>query len=474
MIEPLLLSDIAMSCQGELIGKDLNVSSVSTDSRSISQGELFIALQGERFDGHEYLQKAIDQGASAVLVDSGSKIANQLIKVVDTDTTSFIKVADTLKALGSIGKLNRSKFNGSVVGITGSAGKTTTKEMVAAILSRQGNTLYTKDNFNNEVGVPKTLLSIDDSHRYAVIEMGAARVGDIAYLSDFVQPDISVLTNAAEAHIQGFGSLDGVAQGKSEIYQSLGSNGAGILNIDDHYSSGWKSVVSQAGAKLVSVSLNNKNADVYASDVQETDLGSHFTLHIKGKAKKVELSIPGLYNIKNALMAAGVADQLNIDITVIASALSNFSGTKGRMQSVAIGNLTILDDTYNANPKAMKAALDVLSKTSSYQIAILGGMGELGENNDLYHQDIIKHVEKAQIDAVYCFGDTWPEISSNSTVSLFKTKDQLAEKLLIHLADLMDKNKTITVLVKGSRSMKMETFVELLTHTYKLEKAEAN
>lgn len=474
MIDFLLLSDIARHCQGELIGKDGGVNSVSTDSRSISSGQLFVALKGENFDGHKYLKQAVDQGATSVLVDTDSGFTNQFMASEEANTVSVIKVSNTLKALGNIGWLNRANFNGPVVGITGSAGKTTTKEMIAAILSLDGNTLYTQGNFNNEVGVPKTLLSIDASHRYAVIEMGAARVGDIAYLGQFVQPDISVLTNAAEAHIQGFGSLDAVAQGKSEIYSSLKPSGIGILNIDDVYSSRWRSVITDAGADLVSVSLHDKNADVYASSIQETALGSSFVLNIKGKTKKVELSIPGVYNIQNALMAAAVAERLGIDCSDIAAGLSNCCGIAGRMQKTVMNGLTVLDDTYNANPKAMKAALSVLSSQESHNVAVLGCMGELGENSDAFHLDVLESAKQAGIETIYCFGEFWPEVDKYSNVTVYKNKNALTEKLLSQLSQLINENKLITVLVKGSRSMKMETFVELLTRTYQFKKVGAN
>lgn len=474
MISSFVLSDIASYCSAELLGRDAYIKAVSTDTRSIEPGDLFVALKGENFDGHEYLHQAIGKGAVALLVDAHSGYITDIESKIDTDKVGIVKVADTLKALGDIGALNRSRFNGPVIGITGSAGKTTTKEMIAAILNEKGQALYTQSNFNNEIGVPRTLLSITEKDQFAVIEMGAARVGDIEYLGQFVKPDISVLTNAAEVHIEGFENIDGVAKGKSEIYRALSSSGIGILNVDDDFAPLWKSIIDNVGAKAVNVSLDKTDAYIYASDIDIKPVGSAFLVHIKDQTQQITLPVAGIYNVKNALMAIAVANELNIDLPTIAHALSHFSGTAGRMQLKQFGNLTILDDTYNANPKAMKAALDVLSNQKTYKISVLGGMGELGRQSGSLHEDVLQYTQECEIDSVYCFGDTWPRHQKFGNTKSFNKKDELGKMLTAEIQSLLAQNKMVTVLIKGSRSMKMEEVAQLLMSTYDKEKVGAN
>jgi UDP-N-acetylmuramoyl-tripeptide--D-alanyl-D-alanine ligase len=461
MIKALELSKIAGVTGGYLSGEDVFISSVSTDSRSIESGQLFVALCGGHFDGHDYLETLSAQGVKAAVVAQQWFDLHRSIEF----SLSLIVVDDTLKAYGQIAAINRQQFGCPVIGLTGSAGKTTTKEMLASILAVQHRPLATKGNFNNEIGVPQTLLDVGAEHDYAVIEMGASKKGDIAYLMDFVCPDVALITNAAAVHTEGFGSLQGVAEGKGEIYVHLPASATALINLDDPFSSYWQALA--APRRVVLFSLEDSRGEVYASEIQLFETGSQFSLHLADLSYAVSLAVPGRYNIANAVAAATAAHVCGIGADDIVKGLADHRAVAGRMQIKSFDKITVLDDSYNANPKAVCSAIDVLAGfTEAKKMAVLGGMGELGEDSDRLHQEVQDYAIANGIDRCYVFSSLWPRINagvqdSSGVIEQFDDKSTLISRLLADIDQAQDRR--VAVLVKGSRSMAMEDVVSALS-----------
>lgn len=439
------LSAAAKSMSGVLHGEDRGFVGISTDTRTLRSGELFFALQGPNFDGGDYLGTAQAIGAAGAVVS----------RLVD-ENISQIKVHDTRKALGSFGAAWRKQHDVTVIGITGSNGKTTLKELVKACLARQAPTLATQGNLNNDIGMPLMLARIEEKHRFAVLEMGANHAGEIAYLTALANPDVVVITNAAAAHLEGFGSIEGVAHAKGEILQNPERPRIAILNADDAYFDYWSGLVED----VRSVSFGRgPDADVYADDVVAGVEQSQFCLHLPSGKINVCLPLAGIHNVRNACAAAAVAFSLGIDAEQIKAALEGVSPVSGRLQALRGTNgATLFDDSYNANPRSVVAAAEFLSQLSGESWLVLGDMKELGPDAAALHREVGEAARACGIDRLFALGD----LSRNTVegfgehASWFGSVDALVDELSDRL------NNSVNVLVKGSRSMHMERVVDAL------------
>ena len=439
------LTAAADSMHGKLHGADRSFNGVSTDTRSLKQGELFIALQGPNFDGCDYVDQARDKGAAGAVVP----------RYVDADI-SQIAVDDSRRALGELGAAWRQQLSPVVVGVTGSNGKTTLKELTAACLATAAPTLATHGNLNNDIGMPLMLTRIEDHHRFAVIEMGANHVGEIAYLTALARPDIVVITNAGAAHLEGFGSLDGVARGKGEILCGESRPKVAILNADDRYFDYWSKLVEDI--QLLTFGIE-ADADVYARNIVARAGYSSFDLYLPGGEVGVTLPLSGLHNVRNACAAAAIAAAAGIDIADIKSGLESVQPVEGRLRRLAgINGATIYDDSYNANPLSVVAAAEFLASLPGDNVLVLGDMGELGDDAVKLHAETGAQVREAGISRLLAAGDL-----SRNTVEGFgdgaswhADVDELAAGLASELRE------GVNVLVKGSRFMRMERVVEAL------------
>jgi UDP-N-acetylmuramoyl-tripeptide--D-alanyl-D-alanine ligase len=450
----MLLSKVAQVLGGELVGQDVEFDAVSTDSRSINAGDLFVALHGDKFDGSQYVSLAAEKGAVAALVNAESYHGVAL-------PCPVVLVKDTRLALGKLSGYWRDQFAIPLVGITGSNGKTTVKEMLTAILREAAGSadavLATQGNFNNDIGMPLTLLRLRKQHQYAVIEMGMNHAGEIDYLTRIASPDVAIINNAGSAHIANLGSLEAIAQAKGEIFAGLSKQGTAVINADENSAPMWRVL---AGAHpVVEFALDAAapiKAKVRSLDFQQiievtTPLGN-FTAH---------LHVPGLHNVSNALAATAAAIALKVPPAKIAAGLEKFSGVSGRLQRLpALQGAVVIDDSYNANPLSLRAAMQVLSQSAGKKILVLGDMGELGIEAAKMHAEMGAEARKLGVNRMYALG----ELSSYAVKEFgagAQHFDQL-EELLAALKAVL--NKDCTVLVKGSRFMKMERVVKELVN----------
>ena len=439
------LATAADFVHGRLHGADRAFNGVSTDTRTLRQGELFVALQGPNFDGCDYVGQAHDKGASGALVP----------RLVD-EAIAQIAVEDSRRALGALGAAWRQQLSPIVVGITGSNGKTTLKELTAACLATAAPTLATQGNLNNDIGMPLMLTRIEEHHRFAVLEMGANHLGEIAYLTALARPDIVVITNAGDAHLEGFGSRDGVARGKGEILCGETRPKVAILNADDHYFEYWSKLVEDT--QLITFGID-ADADVHARNIAAANGGSRFDLHLPGGDIEVTLALSGRHNVRNACAAAAIATAVGVDIADIKSGLESVQPVAGRLRRIAgIGGTTVYDDSYNANPVSVAAAAEFLAALPGDNVIVLGDMGELGDDAARLHAETGAKVRDAGISRLLATGEL-----SHNTVEAFgegaswhADVDDLAARLKSELAEGMN------VLVKGSRFMRMERVVDRL------------
>ena len=449
MIHALKLSQISQRLGGELRNGDAEFNAVSIDTRTLKSGELFVAIQGPNFDGHRFVETARDMGAAAALVQH--PVACELPQLV---------VKDTRDALGTLGVINREAFSGSMLAMTGSAGKTTVKEMSAAILSQLGKTLATRGNLNNELGAPLTLLALDASHQYAVLELGASSIGEIAYTANLVQPDVAIITNAAEAHIEGFGSLNNVVQAKGEIIDALSEAGVAVLNADDLNCYKWISRAANRKCLLFSLK-EDRGAQFYARNYQCLDNGAYrFELVTPKGSIDVSLSQLGQHNVANALAAAAATSELGASLEAIKAGLENASPVAGRLTSIDLASgARVIDDSYNANPESLRAAIDVLSHCSGHKILVLGDMAELGDSALHDHCEAARYAQSKGIDNLLTVGSLSAHAAREFGPQGHAFEDQAT--LIEYLSKRINKNTT--VLVKGSRSAHMERIVQALT-----------
>ncbi|MGR8929771.1 MAG: UDP-N-acetylmuramoyl-tripeptide--D-alanyl-D-alanine ligase [Gammaproteobacteria bacterium] len=451
----LTLHEITEAVQGRLQGSDLSVSGVSIDTRTLGSGDLYIAIVGQHFDGHDFIGKAEQAGASALLVN----------RPVDSRLPQ-ITVGDTRFALAELAGYWRRRLPVKVAGVTGSNGKTTVKEMIAAIFATQGETLYTQGNLNNDIGVPLTLLRLTENHRFAVIEMGANHPGEIAYTSRCAQADVSVITNVGAAHIEGFGSIEGVANTKAEIIESLAAEGVAVLNRDDAFYDYWRQE-KLGQRKSVSFGLSEK-ADVRASNIR-THLNTEgfiteFDLNTVDANQAMHLHLAGEHNVKNALAATAVALQFGIDIAAIKQGLEDMKPVTGRMQTLIgrKGNI-VVDDTYNANPASLKAALAALINCEQPVWLALGAFGELGSNSPDIHAEMGKMIKASPVQRLFATGEL-----ARHTVDNFGANGQFFDDQaqLINCLQQAITGKEI-ILIKGSRVQKMEIVAAALADNYR-------
>jgi len=467
----MMLSEIAACVQGQLVGEDVAISSVSIDTRAIKPGQLYVAIKGHNFDGNEFVAEAEQAGAVAAIVHQGITATIPHI-VVDDTRLALAELAGVWRkkaavSVGRIGSIPIATLPPSlaVVGITGSNGKTTVKEMVAAILSVNADTLFTQGNLNNDIGVPLTLLRLNEQHRYAVIEMGANHPGEIEYTSQYAQADVAIITNVGAAHIEGFGSVDGVAKAKGEIIQTLKQDGVAVLNRDDAYFDYWKSIAGTR--KVISFGIDER-ADVTAHSVK-TEIINHafattFELVTAKGGLTVKLKLAGRHNVVNALAAAAACLALDTDLQQIKQGLESVKPVTGRLQPLVsrLGNI-VIDDTYNANSASLKAGLDVLANCDGKRWLVLGAFGELGPDSPKIHEhmgELIKSSGVVRLLAVGSdAGNTVKVFGEGAT--FFDTQNDLIEMLKQELKG------DEAILIKGSRAQRMENVVAALVENFR-------
>lgn len=445
----LTLSEAARLAGGNLSGTDAEVLRVVTDSRSVKAGDLFVALKGERFDAHDYVEQALKQGAVGAVVAADFALETE---------AGLIAVEDTRLALGQLAAGWRARFSMPLVGITGSNGKTTVKEMLGSILrahAGQDAVLMTAGNFNNDIGLPLTLLGLTDAHRYAVIEMGMSHPGELSMLTTLARPDVALVNNALRAHLGGFDSVEGIARAKAEIFEGLSAQGTAVINLDD---ANAELFAAAAGSHRV-LRFGLKSGDVFAKAHNLGVDGSTITIQSPVGEIEVRLPAPGEHNVRNALAAATLALALEIPASAISRGLMSFCNVKGRLQKKAAANgATVIDDTYNANPDSMKAGLEVLSRMRAPRWFVMGDIGELGETAPALHAEVGAAANALGVEMLLTLGEI-----SRSAADAFGDKAQHfseIEPLLAYLDSHLP--PSATVLVKGSRFMRMERIVDHL------------
>ncbi len=448
------LQQAARAVDGVLRGANGIFTGVSTDSRSVGSGELFVALRGPRFDGHAFVGAAAERGAAAALVEAA------WAQGAGTTPLPLVVVQDTRLALGRLARAWRGRFSVPLVALTGSTGKTTVKEMLAAVLAEAASSaeavLATRGNLNNDVGVPLTLLRLREGHRYAVVEMGMNHPGEIAYLTRLAEPTVALVNNAGHAHLEGLGSVEAVARAKGEIFEGLRAGGSAVINADDAYAELWRALAGQH--RVIDFGLDHPAA--VGADVTLGPEGTELVLRLPNGGVRTRLAVPGLHNARNALAAAAAAVALEVPAKVIGRGLARFRGVPGRLMRLpALYSATLIDDTYNANPDSVKAALAVLSAAPGTRLLVLGDMGELGESAVPLHEEIGRAAREARIDGLYALGALTPH-----AVQAYGPGARHFERIEELLAEVENRLAPgVTVLVKGSRFMRMERVVQALS-----------
>ncbi len=454
----MLLSQAGQVLNGRMAGPDVRFSAVSTDSRKIRAGDLFIALHGERFDGHEFVATAIRSGAAAVMVNAGGYEARP--SLLNPEFPILI-VEDTRLALGKLAAHWRGQFDIPLVAITGSNGKTTVKEMLAGILRMAAGgdsaVLATKGNLNNDIGMPLTLLQLDAQQRYAVIEMGMNHPGEIDYLTRIAAPDVALITNASGAHLEGLGSVEAVARAKGEIFAGLKHHGTAVINADDDHAPLWRTLADSHPSLEFGL---GQQADV-AGQWQAKGIGLRLNAQTPSGDFSTDMQVPGAHNARNALAATAAAIALKVPLEVIAAGLERFGGVAGRLQRKAARHGAVLiDDTYNANPASMRAAIGVLAQEAvGRRVLVMGDMGELGEDAAVLHAGIGTEARSAGVERLLALGDL--SVHAVRAFGCGAEHFERIEDLQKALEDELDEDTT--VLVKGSRFMKMERVVRFCT-----------
>jgi UDP-N-acetylmuramoyl-tripeptide--D-alanyl-D-alanine ligase len=451
------LSEAARAIPARLQGADRDFETVSTDTRTLLPRALFVALRGERHDGHDFLPLAADkQAAGAMVQEAGAPIR-------DSGPLPLLVVQDTRLALGALAAYWRSKFTLPLVALTGSNGKTTVKEMLASILreavrieSRIPNpdscVLATRGNLNNDIGVPLTLLELRREDRYSVIEMGMNHAGEIRYLAGLAAPDVAVINNAAPAHIEYFASVEDIARAKGEIFEGLKSDGTAVINADDSYAPLWRELAG--GRRIVEFGIERPAAVSARYSLRHLD--SEIVVRTPHGEAQAVLQAPGLHNVRNALAASAAAVALQVPAPAIAQGLARFAAIKGRLQRMAgLHGAVLIDDTYNANPASMRAAIGVLAQAPGEKVVVLGDMGELGAGAAELHAEIGRYAREQGIAKLYALGE-----QSAHAVRAFGS----GARHFSRIEDLLAETENalapgVTVLVKGSRFMQMERVI---------------
>ncbi|ORU92976.1 MAG: UDP-N-acetylmuramoyl-tripeptide--D-alanyl-D-alanine ligase [Cycloclasticus sp. symbiont of Poecilosclerida sp. N] len=458
-MQTMSLQRLASTVNGSLMGENVHFNAISTDTRSIKEGDLFVALQGKNFDANDFVDQADEKGAVAALVSADIAV-----------DMPYVKVGDTLSALAALAKQQRELVGIPVVGITGSNGKTSVKEMLASILRQSNMVLATEGNSNNQIGVPLTLLKLTLEHDIAVVEMGASKRGDIAELCDIAQPTVVILNNVGAAHLEGFGDLQSVANTKGEIVSGLSKQGTAVLNRDEPWFNQWCEKL--AGRKLVSFGASAK-ADVWA-DLDKANMAvvngqfvTRFTLRYQENRLDIKLNMLGQHNVLNALAAASAAISLDISFDDIRDGLSKLPSVEGRMQPlVGVAGNMIINDCYNANPKSFEAAMSCLENIEQPVWVVLGDFAELGADCGKIHQQLGKSIVDSCVQRFYAVGENMKfAVNEFNKLSApthrqaihFLNKEELSDNLLREL------DAKVVVLIKASRSQGLESVVEKIT-----------
>jgi len=444
------LAGLARVADGVLHGADAPFAAVTTDSRALEPGSLFVALRGERFDGHQFVPDVQARGAAGALVERPA--ATSLPQVV---------VRDALAGLTAFASAWRAAFDGRVVGVTGSNGKTTVKEMLGAILACEGPTLVTRGNLNNHIGVPLTLCRLEPTQRYAVIEMGANHRREIAHLASIARPDVGLVINAGPAHLEGFGGLEGVAQGKGEMFEALGAGGTAVINADDRYAPFWRGLARGAG-RVLTFGVR-EHADFSARDVGGVAAGEGFTTEFElvtpAGERRVRLALAGEHNVMNALAAAAAAHGAGATLEAIVEGLGRMRPVAGRLEEKRLpGGARLIDDSYNANPASVRAGLRALSALEGEHWLVLGEMRELGEASPQLHAEIGEFARACGVARLFAVGDEARHAveTFGAGATWFKDVEDMTAVLAGEL------HPGVTVLVKGSRSNRLERVAEAL------------
>lgn len=443
------LDSAASVLGGRRQGSNRTFTAVGTDSRNVQPGMLFVALRGDRHDGHGFVAEALQRGAAAALVGEGFVAAPDM---------PLLRVGDTRRALGDLAAYWRGRFSLPLAAVTGSSGKTTVKEMLAAVLREvapEPQVLVSQGNLNNDIGLPLTLLKLNDRHRYAVVELGMNHLGEIRALSRMAQPTVALVNNAGTAHLGYLGTVENVARAKGEIFEGLGPDGVAVINADDAFAGLWRELA--AGRQVMDFGLGSGAA--IRARYQLTSAGSELELLTPVGNATTRLAVPGLHNVRNALAATAAALALGVGLPAVTAGLWNFRGVKGRLQSkpCRFGGV-LLDDTYNANPDSVAAAIDVLAATPGKTLLVLGDMGELGPAGMALHAQLGERARRAGIARLFGLGPL-----SAAAVKEFGSDGRHFNAL----PDLLNAMETAlgsedVVLVKGSRFMGMERVVEAL------------
>lgn len=451
------LEHIAQACHGTYVGEPekiyTEIKGAVTDSRAVEEGYLFIPIKGARVDGHDFIPGVIGKGAAAVLSE----------KELTGCSIPYIRVESSVQALKDIGEYYRSQLTIPIVGITGSVGKTSTKEMIASVLSQKYKVLKTAGNFNNEIGLPLTLLRIREEHEAAVVEMGISDFGEMHRLAKMARPSICVITNIGICHLENLKTRDGILQAKSEIFDYLKPEGHIVLNGEDDKLS---TIAEVSGVRPLFYGFLQEQGvckDIYADEIVNCGLkGVKAKIHTPEGAIQVHIPIPGEHNVYNAMAAAAVGRFLDMDLSQIKAGIENVETISGRGHLMEIGNMTVLDDCYNANPVSMRASLDVLSYGLGRTIAVLGDMGELGENEKHLHYGVGAYAAEKQIDALFSAGTLSEELvrgakeAGMKQVFHYETREEMTTQLLTYLKE------GDTVLVKASHFMEYPKVVEAI------------
>ena len=445
------LQEAAQAMHGTLAGENIGFSGVSTDSRKLAAGELFVALQGENFDGHDYLATVRQAGAVAAVV------ARDAAGKYKAAGLPLIVVADTRLALGALAQAWRARFSLPLIAVTGSNGKTTSKEMIASILrAAYGDAvLATQGNLNNDIGLPLTLLMLNAGHRAAVVELGMNHPGEIAYLARLAQPTVALVTNAQRAHLAGMGTLETIATEKGSVFMHLTNPGVAVINADDSWSGLWR---SQGAGRTVMDFAFDRPACVHGRYVTR-GLENHLFIASMGEEIEVLLALPGEHNARNALGAACATLAAGVSLAQVRAGLNAFTGVKGRLQRRdGRHGAMLLDDSYNANPDSVRAGIDVLAATVGRKIMVLGDMGEIGDMTGQFHDEVGGYARSQGIDRLLTLGESSALAAHNFGAGgeHFKKVEALIAALEAELA------AQTTILIKGSRFMRMERVVEAL------------
>ena len=441
------LKDLALLSKGSLRGDSIDVSEFSIDTRSIKKGEVYIAIEGQNFDGHDYIEDAEIKGASSLIVSR--EISSSL---------PFIIVHNTLDFMETIAVHNRSSFNGNVIGITGTNGKTTSKQILSSLLSQIHKTHKTDGNKNNHIGVPFSMLNMENLYKSSVLELGTSQVGEIKNLTNLVKPNISAITNVSSGHLQGLRDTDSIADEKGDILEFYDSNGIAVLPRDSSYFKFWCSKTNSK--KVVSFGIHeDSDFQVINPSIDVENNLTSFQLMHEGLIEECSINGIGIHNTLNAAMGLAICSVLGIDISEVKEALHEVNFPERRLSfHKSIANSILIDDSYNSNPASMKGSIDLIASMNNYKkICLFGGMKELAEGSSLLHLEVYEYA-KDKVDYFHCIGEEWNAIqdSDNTNFKIFSSHEKLYESV----KDLI--NVDTVTLVKGSRSTRMDIVADKL------------